>query len=89
LITSGNLRYHELICLKMKISGSSIKSLVGLGGRVVFETKNMLYFDDCGRVRAAPKEACVFQFELPSGELLDVPGSSILGRPEARLSRLR
>ncbi|MGQ9780925.1 MAG: ribonuclease P protein component 1 [Nitrososphaeria archaeon] len=89
MITSDNLKYHELICLKMKIAGSSIRSLVGLGGRVVMETKNMLYFDEGGRIRAAPKKVCVFEFELPSGELSTVLGSTILGRPEARLSRLR
>jgi len=89
MITPTNLVYHELICLSMRIARSSIEGLTGLTGKVVMETRNMLYFEEGGRVRAAPKKACVFEFFLPSGNVCTVSGSSILGRPEVRLSRLR
>jgi len=89
MITLNNLRYHELICLNVKIVDSKIEGLAGSEGTVVMETKNMLYFDNGEKVRAAPKAACTFEFVLPSGQFAKLPGSLILGRPEIRLSRLR
>ena len=89
MITSNNLRYHELICLNVKIVDSKIESLVGSKGKVVMETKNMIYFNDGRSNLAAPKSACKFEFTLPSGQLTELPGSLILGRPEVRLSKLR
>ena len=89
MITPNNLRYHELVCLNFKIVNSKIESLTGLEGKVVMETKNMLYFDNGEKVLAAPKAACTFEFALPSGQFMELPGYLILGRPEVRLSKLR
>jgi RNase P/RNase MRP subunit p29 len=49
----------------------------------------MIYFNNGRRNLAAPKAACTFEFTLPSGQLTELPGSLILGRPEVRLSKLR
>jgi len=89
MITPNNILYHELICLSTKVVDSRIKSLVGLKGKVVMETKNMLYVDDGTKVRAVPKKVSVFEFILPSGHSIKLSGISIIGRPESRLSKMR
>ena len=89
MITPNNILYHELICLPTKVVDSRIKSLVGLKGKVVMETKNMLYVDDGTKVRAVPKKVSVFEFILPSGHSIKLSGISIIGRPESRLSKMR
>lgn len=89
MITPTNIFYHELICLETKIVNSKIKSLIGLNGKVVLETKNMLYVDDGRKVRAVPKKVSVFEFTLPSGQSIKLSGASIVGRPESRLSKIR
>jgi RNase P/RNase MRP subunit p29 len=89
MITPSNLIYNELICLNMRIARSSDRNLVGLSGRVVFETKNMLHFDSGVKICGAPKRVCDFEFILPSGQTVNVKGCTIEGRPEVRLSRLR
>lgn len=89
MITPNNLRYHELLCLNVRIVGSSINGLEDQKGKVVMETKNMLYFDNGERICMAPKKACTFEFALSSGQFSTLPGYLLLGRPEVRLSRLR
>lgn len=89
MITPNNIFYHELICLQTKVVDSRIKSLVGLSGKVVMETKNMLYIDDGTKVRAVPKKVSIFEFILPSGSSIKLSGVSIVGRPESRLSKMR
>jgi len=89
MITPNNLIYHELVCLETKVVNSKVKSLVGLNGKVVMETKNMLYVDDGRKVRAVPKKVSVFEFLLPSGQSVKLSGISIIGRPENRLSKMR
>ncbi|MBC7090600.1 MAG: ribonuclease P protein component 1 [Nitrososphaeria archaeon] len=89
MITQNNIFYHELICLQTKVVDSRIKNLVGLSGKVVMETKNMLYIDDGTKVRAVPKKVSVFEFILPSGSSIKLSGVSIVGRPESRLSKMR
>ena len=89
MITPSNLRYHELLSLYVRVIDSSINGLVDQKGKIVMETKNMLYFDNGERVCMAPKKVCTFEFALPSGQFSTLPGSILLGRPEVRLSRLR
>jgi len=89
MITPSNLIYNELICLNMRIARSSVRNLIGLNGRVVFETKNMFHFDNGVKICSVPKKVCDFEFKLPSGQTVNVKGCTIEGRPEVRLSRLR
>lgn len=89
MIDSTNIIYHELICLEARVVDSKIRSLIGLNGKVVMETRNMLYLDDGKKVRAVPKKVSLFEFILPSGHAIKLPGTSIIGRPENRLSKMR
>ncbi len=89
MINLTNIIYHELICLEAKVVDSKIRSLVGLNGKVVMETRNMLYLYDDKKVRAVPKKVSLFEFTLPSGQTIKLSGTSIIGRPENRLSKMR
>lgn len=43
--TAQNLHLHELIGLNVKITNSSSRELIGLEGKVVDETKNLLVIE--------------------------------------------
>ena len=85
--TAENLVRHELIGLKVRVAGSSNKTNVGLTGKVVDETRNMLIIErpDGKEVRIA-KDSNVFSFELRS-IWVRVDGKILVGRPEDRIKK--
>lgn len=85
-ITSENLPYHELIGLMVEVSSSSSRYIVGLKGRVVDETLNMIIIEtDDGTEKKIPKSHSAFIFTIPNGEKVEVEGGNILSRPEDRI----
>ncbi len=63
-------------------------SELGIKGKIIYETKNMLVIRTSkGDVRV-PKEKRLFLFRLPSGKRVIVLGDRIVGRPEERVKRL-
>lgn len=86
-ITPKNLIRHELIGLKVVVSDSRHKGYAGTSGLVVDETMNMLYVLRRGSIKALPKKACTFIFELPDGTQVRVEGSILVGRPEDRVKK--
>ena len=86
--TKSNLIYHELIGLKVHVKSHTDKSLVGIKGRVVDETKNMLVIvTDEGREKWIPKFGGIFVFKLSDTVSVEVRGDAIVGRPEERLKK--
>ena len=85
--TSRNLKCHELIGLEVTVLDHSSKSLSGISGRVVWETKNMLVIEGEGREGMVPKLYGGFSFKLPSGDTVVIDGGEVLGRPEERPRR--
>lgn len=85
-ITPKNIWRHELIGLETKIVKSTCKSYVGLSGKVVDETKNMLIIDNSKR-RKIPKNTSEFLFKLPDGCWVLVDGKILIGRPEDRVKK--
>ncbi len=88
MITPWNIARHELIGLKVRVADSANKYYVGIEGRVVNETKNMLIIE-CrdGKERKVAKKGTVFWFWLPDGAIVEVNGNLIIGRPEERLKK--
>lgn len=84
-ITPRNLVNHELIGLKVKVKRCRNQQLVKFEGLVVDETRNMLAIRSKGKVKFIPKDIAVFHFFLPEGELVEVDGKVLVGRPEDRL----
>jgi|WetSurMetagenome_2_1015567.scaffolds.fasta_scaffold623351_1 ribonuclease P protein subunit POP4 len=90
MITKKNLLYSTFIGLGVEIANSSQRSLIGLKGTVVDETKNLIVIESEGAGAAAakevrvPKASATFRFTLESGETADVEGKKIAFRPHER-----
>jgi len=87
--TPKNIFYHELIGLYVKVVKHYDESLIGVEGRVVDETKNLLIIASKGRLKKVFKKGGVFLFMLPDGSKVEVEGEKILARPEDRVKLIR
>jgi ribonuclease P protein subunit POP4 len=88
MITSKNLIYHELIGLNLEVTNSSTKSLIGLKGKVIDETKKTLTIETSDNdEKLLPKDVSIFQFEIPDGTFVEVDGKVLLSRPEDRIKK--
>ena len=52
---------YELVGLSIKIFGSLNKELVGLSGKVILETKNMIIIETENGRKSIPKSLCKFE----------------------------
>jgi len=88
-ITAENILSHEITGLAVKVVGSTDPSLHGLSGVVALETKNMIAIKNgSSRVlQFAKKAATKIQVQTDDGVCF-ISGSSLIGRPEDRISRL-
>ena len=83
--TKKNILYSTFIGLEIEITNSSQRELVGLKGKVVDETKNLLVIDKTdGKEVRIPKVSSIFRFTLDDGSKFDIEGMKITFRPEER-----
>jgi len=88
MITPRNIFRHELIGLKVKVAESSHKGFKGLKGKVIDETKNTLKIElEDGKEIIVPKNVTIFHFKLPDGQIVEIDGRIIVGRPEERIKK--
>jgi len=87
MITPEDIVRHELIGLEVTVSECTNKQLVGLKGRIVDESRNMLKIETQKGEKSLVKEQCVFSFLLPSGKRVKVQGSLLVARPEDRVKK--
>ncbi|MFZ8830279.1 MAG: ribonuclease P protein component 1 [Candidatus Aenigmatarchaeota archaeon] len=87
MITEKNLVRHELIGLEVEVKKSTNKTQIGIKGRVVDETYNMLVIDTGEKEKKVEKKSCVFVFKLPNGKKVEVEGWVLVGRPEDRIKK--
>ncbi|MBC5793183.1 MAG: ribonuclease P protein component 1 [Nanohaloarchaea archaeon] len=80
-ITPENLPRHELIGLECEVVEAKDENLIGLKGEVLDETQSLLRIGDT----KVEKKICTFEFELPSGEKVELDGKLIDKRPEERV----
>ena len=91
-LTPHNIIHHELLGLDTKVVDSTNSSLIGIGGRIVDETRNILTIEDGERIRNIPKSRSSFIFTLPSFDgkrylplNIKVDGRLLLSQPENRI----
>lgn len=84
-ITAKNLILHELIGLDVQILGSTNKSCVGISGKVVDETKNVISIKTSKGDKKIQKDGTMFMFTLPDQKNVKVDGSLLVARPEERI----
>jgi ribonuclease P protein subunit POP4 len=87
MITEKNLVRHELTGLEVEVRKSTNKSQIGIKGRVVDETYNMLVIETEKGEKKVEKKSCVFVFKLPNGKKVEVEGWVLVGRPEDRIKK--
>ncbi len=86
-ITPKNLIYNELLGLNLSIHKSTSSSMIGLAGKVVDETRNMLLIEAADGEKKLPKSSSTFIFALSSGENVMVDGRLLVSRPEDRIKK--
>lgn len=85
--TQDNLYKHELIGLNVKIIESTNKSLIGIHGKVVDETRNTISIESDNIEKQIPKKTTIFHFQLPDNQWLEIDGKILVSRPEDRLKK--
>ena len=88
MINANNIVAHELVGLDVEITKKD--NLIGskLYGKIVFETKNMILLKTSFGTRGVPKAIIKkARFFLSEGGCF-ISGTSLIGRPEDRISRI-
>jgi ribonuclease P protein subunit POP4 len=87
-IKTRTLPQHEFIGLNAIVTDATSNNYIGLAGKVVDETKNMIILEDNkGREIKIPKKGTTFKFTLSGGEEVELYGSLFMYRPEDRIKR--
>jgi ribonuclease P protein subunit POP4 len=90
MITKQNILSHELVGLYAAVEQCSDRNLTNLSGRIILETKNMISIEtNRGTKRVAKSTAKKIRLYFGPDCSCSVAGSSLIGRPEDRLSKLR
>jgi ribonuclease P protein subunit POP4 len=88
MITAENILAHEVIGLNATIVESTDPSLSCLKGTIVFETRNTFSIRSGGATKQIAKMAAKkIEIQTQSGACF-ISGSSMIARPEDRISRL-
>lgn len=78
------LERHELIGLLCRVADAKNKSIVGLHGKIINETKNTLTLEQNNRTKTILKNDAVFEFMLKNKKIT-ISGEKLLKRPEERI----
>jgi len=83
--TKKNILYSTFVGLTVEIVNSSQHDLIGLKGKVVGETKNLIMIEKENEKEVKiQKVSSVFRFTLDDGEKIDIEGKKIAFRPHER-----
>lgn len=74
---------HELIGLTIEVISAENKSLIGLKGKIVDETRNLLILENGKKII---KSNATFKIKFKNKNI-SVRGSLLVGRPEDRLKQ--
>jgi ribonuclease P protein subunit POP4 len=83
-----NVLVHEIIGLAAKIVESTDPTLEGVSGTVVSETRNTISIRENSSVKLIAKKAAKKMELATHSGVCFISGSSMIGRPEDRISRL-
>jgi|Deesub1362A_J573_1020465.scaffolds.fasta_scaffold10432_4 ribonuclease P protein subunit POP4 len=79
-----NFLRREFIGLRVRIIEATDKSLEGIEGEIIDETKNMLIIESQGKIKKVAKDIAKFEIE---GMIVD--GKKIKYRPEDRIRKIK
>jgi ribonuclease P protein subunit POP4 len=88
MITPYNILRHELMGLSLEVVAARGKSLVGVSGEIVAESKSTLTVKtrDGGR-KTLPKGGITVRLKLPERAVVSVDGRLLSGRPHERTKK--
>ena len=75
----------DLIGQNVTISESKNKEIVGINGKIIMETKNMIVIDTKNGKRSIPKNICQLS---NNGEIIQTDSTKLNKRPHERLEML-
>lgn len=78
---------QELVGLHAEVVESSNSHLLGIKGKVIDETRNLLIILHKNKKKAVVKDTAVFHFKLSDGTIVKINGETLVGRPEQRVKR--
>ncbi len=78
---------HELIGLEVEIVESKNKNLIGVKGKIIDETKNMITIEG-DKTRKIMKSQVMMKMNIGNRKY-EVDGRILVGRPEDRIKKLR
>jgi len=84
MITQENLLIHELIGLEAIVVKSNNEQITGISGKVIDETKSMLFPNTINGIKKIPKEIADWKFSFDKNESI-VNGNLLTKRPQERL----
>lgn len=87
MITADTILSHEIIGLEVEILNPSTDSKT-IRGNIIGETKNTILVRTTKGTKVVPKGNSTIKFKLDSGVCF-ISSSSLIGRPEDRISRKR
>lgn len=87
-IAEKNFLCSEFIGLRAKVIGSSDAGRIGVSGRIVDETMNLLVLETKEGEKKIPKKEVVIKFFLPNRKQFVVDCKKIMFRPEDRVKAL-
>jgi ribonuclease P protein subunit POP4 len=88
MISAENILAHELIGLDVEISKTDNLIPSKLYGKIVFETKNMILVKTIFGIKGVPKAIIKKARIMLLGGDCFINGSSLIERPEDRVSRI-
>ncbi len=84
MTANKNFLKREFIGLPVKIIKCTDKSLEGVEGEIIDETKNMLIIESQGKIKKVAKDIAIFEID---GKIVD--GKKIKYRPEDRIRKIK
>jgi len=78
----------ELIGLEVKVVDAKNKSLIGMRGLIVDETKNTISIENEKNIKKVIKSHVMLNI-LFKGQVFQINGKILVGRPEDRLKKIR
>jgi len=88
-VTKKNVKQHELIGLEAQVISSSDPRILGVYGKILDETRDMLVIEHMSSAKIVPKAGSSFEIKLPDGQKVVIEGNKLVGRPEERVRRKR
>lgn len=87
MITSQNLKRHELIGLWTEVASARNQACVGLRGKIVDETQKTLVLLADSAFKHVFKHGSKFKVTLPDETVAELDGDEITARPWERIAK--